>query len=159
MHQPRHADDAWLGILLRRTRRTQECAGHHDPEFCLHGMDDSNLVSVRLFAVFQRRLARHHRQSSQLLPARNLAQHTVSQRNHSGNGFHCLSNDVRHHHPGAHLRRIHQSRHLQGLHAVPDRVADVCIFPVRAHGVGRRNTSTVGRAGLCRRHRGAQHRR
>ena len=62
----------------------------------------------------------------------------------SRHGFHRLSDDVRHHHPGAHHRRIHQPRHLQGLHDVPDRLADVRVFPVRAHGLGRRNTCNSG---------------
>ena len=72
---------------------------------------------------------------------------------------HRLPDDVRDHHPGADHRRFHQPGLLQGLHGFPDRVAALRLLSVRAHALGRRNPAEVGRSGLCRRHRGAQHRR
>ena len=40
----------------------QECSRHHDAEFCVDGLDDGDLVPLRLLTlIFQRRLARHHR--------------------------------------------------------------------------------------------------
>ncbi len=78
---------------------------------------------------------------------------------HSRLRLHRLPDDVRHHHAGTHLGRVHQSRHLQGLHAVSDRMADLRLLPLRSHGVGRRVPAAVGREGFRRRHRGAQHRR
>src|ERR1035441_1436929 len=62
MHQPGHADDTRPRIFLWRSGRAEECARHHDSEFCLDGLDDGDLVFIRLFAVFQRRLAWGHRQ-------------------------------------------------------------------------------------------------
>ena len=44
-----------------------------------------------------------------------------AERHHSGDGLHRLSDDVCHHHAGAHLGRLHQPRDLQGLLPVPDR--------------------------------------
>ncbi len=38
-------------------------------------------------------------------------------------------------------------------------MADLRLLPLRAHGLGRRNPAALGRGGLRRRHRGAQHRR
>ncbi len=38
-------------------------------------------------------------------------------------------------------------------------MADLRVLPVRSHGVGRRIPPAMGREGLCRRHRGPQHRR
>ena len=52
-----------------------------------------------------------------------------------------LPDDVRHHHAGADHRRLRQPRHLQGLHALPDRLAAVRLLPVRAHDLGRRACS------------------
>ena len=76
------------------------------------------------------------------------SQHAVAQRHDSGNGVHRLSDDVRHYHSGADLRRVHQSSDVQGVHAVSDRLADLRLLPVRAHGVGRRHAAAVGSEGL-----------
>ncbi len=55
------------------------------------------------------------------LPARHQSQHAVAQRNYSRIRLHRLSNDVCHHHPGAHLRSLHQPRHLQGLRGLGEK--------------------------------------
>ena len=39
----------------------------------------------------------------------------IAEQHHPGHGLHRLPDDVRHHHAGADLRRLHQPRHLQGL--------------------------------------------
>jgi ammonia channel protein AmtB len=41
---------------------------------------------------------------------------------------------------------VHQSSNLQGLHAVPHRLADFCLFPLRPYGLGRRHVAEMGRA-------------
>ena len=70
-----------------------------------------------------------------------------------------LPDDVRDHHAGAHHRRVHEPRHVQGLHALPDGLAALRLLPVRPHGLGRRDPREVGRPRLRRRHRRPQHRR
>src|SRR6202142_320953 len=55
LHEPGHAHDARLGVLLRRAGRPQERAGDHDPELRLHGLDDRDLVRGGLLAVLLRR--------------------------------------------------------------------------------------------------------
>ena len=57
-----------------------------------------------------------------------------------------LPDDVRHHHPGADHRRVHQPRPLQGLPDLPGRLAAVRLLPARAHGLGRR---PARRSGAC----------
>ena len=159
MYQPGHADDAGPRLFLRRAGGPQERSGHHDPELRLHGLDYRHLVPVRLLALLQRRLARHHRQSRQCLPARHQPVDSVRAEQHgSGHGLHRLPDDVRHHHAGADLRRLHQSRDLQGLLPVSHRMADAGVLPLRSHGLGRRHLATLGSGRFRRRHRGAQHR-
>jgi len=159
VQQPGHADDARPRLLLWRPGGTQERARHHDSKLRLHGLDDGDLVSLRLFSLLQRRLARDHRQLRQRIPARNQPEHALAKRHHPGICLHRLSNDVRHYHSRAHLRRVHQSGHVQGVHAFPYRMADLRLFPFRPHGLGWRHAPEVGRARFRRRHRGAQHRR
>ncbi len=60
--------------------------------------------------------------------------------------------------PGAHFGSVYESCDVQGVHAVPNGMADFCLFSVRAYGLGRRNVAAVGREGFCRRNRGAQYR-
>ena len=49
----------------------------HDSEFCLDGLDDGDLVSLRIFVMLQRRLAWNHRQPPQRMPARRRPEHPV----------------------------------------------------------------------------------
>src|SRR5450759_883212 len=51
-----------------------------------------------------------------------------------------------------------QPGHVQGVHAVPDRLADVRLLPLRPHGLGWRFPAAMGREGFRGRHCGAQHR-
>ena len=50
--QPRHADDAGPGVLLRRAGRAEERPRHHDPELRLHGLDDGPLVAFGFSMCF-----------------------------------------------------------------------------------------------------------
>src|SRR6266705_3268760 len=54
------ADDARVGIFLRRTRRTKERARHHDAEFRLDGLDHGAVVGLRFLALFLRRSEKRH---------------------------------------------------------------------------------------------------
>ena len=69
-----------------------------------------------------------------------------------------LPDDVRDHHAGPDHRRVHESRHLQGLPDLPRRLAARRLLPVRAHALGRRPARALGRARLRRRHRRARER-
>ena len=108
-------------------------------------------------------LARHHRRPDLLcIPAwRDVADHVHGQRRgHPARGPRRVSDDVRHHHARADHRRLYQPRDLQGVFPVPDRLARARVLPVRAHGLESGWTvREMGRARLCRRDRGAQHRR
>ena len=50
--------------------------------------------------------------------------------------LHAVSNDVRHHHPGADQRRDGGTDEVQGLRPVHGAVGDVHLFPVVPHGLG-----------------------
>ena len=78
---------------------------------------------------------------------------------HPADRVHRLPDDVRDHHAGADHRRVRQPRHVQGVPALPDRLAAVRLLPVRPHDLGRRHARAVGRARLRRRHRRPRHRR
>ena len=70
-----------------------------------------------------------------------------------------LPDDVRDHHAGADHRRVHEPRHVQGVPALPRRLAARRLLPVRAHVLGRRPARALGRARLRRRDRRARERR
>ena len=74
-------------------------------------------------------------------------------------GVHRLPDDVRDHHAGAHHRRVHEPRHVQGVPDLPRRLAARRLLPVRPHVLGRRPARAVGRARLRRRDRRARERR
>ncbi len=70
-----------------------------------------------------------------------------------------LPDDVRDHHAGPDHRRVHEPRHVQGVPALPRRLAARGLLPVRAHVLGRRPARALGRARLRRRNRRARERR
>src|SRR5207248_37695 len=127
--------------------------GHHDAELRLDGLDHCVVVGLRIFALFLRRseerhgLFWNHRQPELGGPARHHALHAIAERHDPYARLLRLSDDVRHHHAGADHWRIHQSHHLQGLHAVSDSLADLGLFSFCPHGVGRRYAGAV--AGLA----------
>jgi ammonia channel protein AmtB len=57
--------------------------------------------------------------------------------------------------PAADFGRVYQPGHLQGLHAVPDRLANLRVFSLRSYGLGRRHAAEMGSVGLCGWHCGA----
>src|SRR4051812_42709817 len=61
LREPRDADDAGTGFLLRRTRRTKERPGHHDAKFRLDGLDDGPVVGFRILALLFGRPEKRHR--------------------------------------------------------------------------------------------------
>ncbi len=133
--------------------------GDHDPELRLDGCHDHALVDLRLLALLQRRRGGHHRQPGHGLPPRRGTRYAFRRRAHPAPRLHRLSDDVCHHHPGAHHRRFCQPRAFPGVPGLPRRMALPGLLPIRAHDLGRGPLGKVGGARLRGRHRGAQHRR
>ena len=70
-------------------------------------------------------------------------------------GLHVLPDDLRHHHPGADRRRLRRTHEVLGNDVVHGPVGHRGLRADRPLGVGRRLPRRLGRARLCRRHRGA----
>ncbi len=74
-------------------------------------------------------------------------------------GLHGLPDDLRHHHPGADLRRVCRPHEVLGDDVVHGSVVAVRLLADRPLGLGRRLARRPRRARLRRRHRGAYQRR
>ncbi len=74
---------------------------------------------------------------------------------HPAPGLHDLPVHVRHHHPGAHHRRVRRAHEVQRVPDLLAPVGDPGLRPAGAHGVGhgRAARQGLGRARLRRRHR------
>ena len=157
--EPRDADDAGARVLLRRARRPLEHADDHDPELRLDGDHDGALVARRLLALLQRRRGRDLRELPLRVPAARRRPLDLRAVADPARRADRLPDDVRDHHAGADHRRVHEPRHVQGVPALPRRLAARRLLPVRAHALGRRPARALGRARLRRRHRRARERR
>src|SRR5437773_10176487 len=51
LREPGDVNDAGAGVLLRRARRTKKCAGHHDAELRLDGLDHGLVVGLWILDV------------------------------------------------------------------------------------------------------------
>src|SRR5437016_6447393 len=60
VREPGDADDAGAGIFLRRTRRSKECAGHHDAELRFDGMDHGPMVGLWILGLLLGRSQERH---------------------------------------------------------------------------------------------------
>ena len=78
---------------------------------------------------------------------------------HPGPGALRVPGDVRHHHPGAHHRRVRRQGQVQELPVVPGDLERPGLHPLRALDLGRRLAGAAGRARLRRRDRGTRERR
>jgi hypothetical protein len=155
---PRPAHAPRSCVLLRRTVAPEVGRDDDHAELRRDGRDHDRVVHRRLLALLQRRLGPVLRQPGHplLLPRRRWDSGDLR---HSDPCLRGLPRHVRGHHAGAHdgrVRRSHPLRALPRLHRPLDHSRLRALLPL---GVGRRLDGSLGRLGLCGRHRRAHDRR
>ncbi len=138
LRRPGPPDDrARPGPLLRRPGAQKEHSGHHDAEFRHDVPGYGSLGHRRLFAGLRpRQRIRGRLRASLPSRRRSHTQHRL-RAHHPRADPHGLPVDVRHHHPGAYLRRICRAHEVQ-LHgglSIPLVLAD--LLSHGPHGLGR----------------------
>mmetsp|Transcript_37268 Transcript_37268/g.72716 ORF Transcript_37268/g.72716 Transcript_37268/m.72716 type:complete len:402 (-) Transcript_37268:207-1412(-) len=161
--RPRAPHDARARLLLRRAGAPHVGAHHCDAVLHLDGRHLDRLGPHRLLARLRRGRRRRHRQP-RLLPALHahgrVHPHGIPDggrhRHHPRHPLRRVPDDVCHHLPRAHHRRLRGPRALQGLPHLHRAVAHPRLLPLRPLGVvAQWVPGGVGRQGLCGGHRGA----
>ncbi len=152
-----HDDRARPGPLLRRHGAAEERARHADAELHHHGrhLDPVGAVGLQLaFGPDKGGIIG----GLDWIGLRGVGAEPFDaySQDDPAPGVHAVPDDVRHHHPGAHHRRLRRAQEVLGLPALHGAVGHVHLRPAGPLGVGRRRLAhEARRAGLRRRHRRA----
>ena len=153
-----HDDRAGAGAVLWRPRPQQERPQPADAEFH-HGRAHQRPVGAVGVqpGLRSRSRARGRRTRLDGAPRRRARAERRLCADHPAPGLHDLSVHVRHHHAGAHDRRVRGAHEVQRLPDLLAPVGDPGLRSAGAHGLGHRRPPRqgLGRARLRRRHGGA----